>query len=266
MPDKMKQLNWISISASEKKTEGNDCKFADYVEVGSNAIRDVLEMPQIKPFPRNAEEYQARIGNILEDVIEWYSNNPCELPPRELYMKNSIFDSWMKTCYYSENGNNFHFNVDMKLLFARILAPSVLKKNTRVCPSVRSIVIGQQFDQEVEKQIKKDQEDYDNSTRWGKIWKKDPSKQPIYRPEVERECSNGSYTTFVWKQFLSSDDLETLIKHGIIEIIDANGNRIDNAKGQLWKKTPMYVKITEEGFQMLKKQWAFRNRNYFDID
>jgi len=62
------------------------------------------------------------------------------------------------------------------------------------------------------------------------------------------------------------DNLEALIEHGIIEIIDANGNRIDNAKGQLWEKTPMYVKITEEDFQMLKKQWAFRNRNYFDID
>ena len=262
---KMKKIwDWIIISAPNHNSADSQGGFADYVEVASNAVEDVLAMPEIKPFTKNAKEYEARIGNILEDVIEWYSNNPCKLPPRELYMKNSIFDSWMKTWYYSENGNEFYFNVDMKLLFARILAPSFLKKDTRVCPSVRSIDIGQQFDQEVEKQIKKDQKDYDNLTRWEKIWKKDPSKQRIYRPEVERKSDDVSYTIFVWGESLSSDNLETLIKHGIIEIIDANGNRIDNAIGQLWKKTPMYVKITEEGFQMLKKHWAFKNRKFFD--
>ena len=261
----MKKIwDWIRISAPDHNSADRQGGFADYVEVESNAIKDVLKMPPIKPFPKNAEEYKERIGNILEDVIEWYSDNPYELPPRELYMKNSIFDSWMETFYYSENGNNFHFNVDMKLLFARILAPSFVKKDTRVCPSVRSIDIGQQFDQEVEKQIEKEQKDYDDSNRWGKRRKKDPSKQPIYRPEVERKLSNSSYTIFVWTKSLSSDNLEALIEHGIIEIIDANGNPIDNAKGQLWKKTPMYVKITEAGFQMLKKHWAFKNRKFFD--
>lgn len=75
---------------------------------------------------------------------------------------------------------------------------------------------------------------------------------------------NSTITEYVGYQQLDKREFRWLLNTGYIEIVDANGNVIENAQERLWEKIPMYIRITPKGFQMLKEGDFFRERDFLD--
>lgn len=248
--------NWTRISASDHNSADSQGGIAECQVIANNAIKNVITtMPPLNPLPTNRFKYQKRVEHVLDDVME-YSQNPYNLPPSELKM-DDMYDIDMDEQILSD----IRFDTSMRVLLGRILAPSFKRQNERVCPSLTSINILKQFDDAVAEEIKKRTSKYNEN--FISFPRNNPKK--YYKPRIKHKINDTTYTEDVSEySYAMRYNFHRLLENKYIEIVDQNGALIENAEEKLHTGIPMYIKITAQGFRMLKAFNAFKNRKFFD--